>query len=200
MWDGLSTTLAGERIVLEPLAERHAQELRQLAQDARIFVWMSRRLNEPGQFDIWLQETLAAAAAGCAAPFATVARVDGRVLGSTRFMTLRPADRGLEIGWTWLTPSLWGSGVNVEAKLLMLRHAFETLGCVRVELNTHASNGRSRRAMAALPAQFEGIHRRHRVQADGLLRDSAFYSVIDSEWPDVRANLERRLASSALSS
>jgi RimJ/RimL family protein N-acetyltransferase len=198
VWDGLATTLTGERIVLEPLAARHVEGLRALAGDERIFTWLSRRLHEPGQFEAWLDEALAAGAEGREAPFATVDRADGRVLGSTRYLALRPADRGLEIGWTWLTPDAWRTGVNVEAKLLMLRHAFETLGCVRVELQTDARNERSRRAMEALPAQFEGIHRQHRVLPDGTLRDSAWYSVIDREWPDVRANLRRRLA--ALSS
>jgi len=100
----------------------------------------------------------------------------------------------VEIGWTWLNPSAWRSGANVEAKLLMMRHAFETLGCVRVEFKTDARNERSRAALAALPARFEGILRNHMIVPDVGRRDSAYYSVIDSEWPEVRANLERRLA------
>ena len=94
-------------------------------------------------------------------PLVTVRREDDRVLGSTRFLALRPADRSIEIGWTWLTPEAWGTGANVEAKLLMLEHAFERLGCLRVELKTDARNERSRGAMAALPAEFEGVHRKH---------------------------------------
>jgi len=194
MWDELSATLTGERVVLEPLAERHAEGLRAAAADERVSTWLGVALHDPAQFDAWLAQALAALAGGWEAPFATVSRADGRVLGSTRFMALAPEHRRLEIGWTWLSPAAWRTGANVEAKLLMLRHAFETLGCVRVELKTDARNERSRGAMAALPAQFEGIHRQHLVLPDGSLRDSAWYSVIDREWPAVRANLERRLA------
>ncbi len=109
-------------------------------------------------------------------------------------MNVRPADRVVEIGWTWFHPRVWRGGVNVETKLLQMTHAFETLGCVRVELKTDARNERSRGAMAALPAQFEGVMRKHMIIPEVGQRDSAYYSVIDSEWPAVRANLERRLA------
>ena len=107
---------------------------------------------------------------------------------------MRPADRVVEVGWTWLHPSAWRSGVNLEAKLLLFGHAFEALGCVRVELKTDARNQRSREAMAALPARFEGVMRKHMIVPTVGQRDSAYYSVVDDEWPEVRANLERRLA------
>ena len=110
-------------------------------------------------------------------------------------MSVRPPDRVVEIGWTWFDPSVWRSGVNVETKLLRSTHAFETLGCVRVELKTDARNERSRAAMAALPAQFEGVMRNHMIVPGMGQRDSAYYSVVDSEWPAVRANLRRRLES-----
>jgi RimJ/RimL family protein N-acetyltransferase len=126
-------------------------------------------------------------------PLVTVRREGGRVVGSTRFLALRPEHGSVEIGWTWLSPDAWGSGVNIEAKLLMLEHAFEELHCLRVELKTDALNERSRGAMAALPAQFEGIHRKHMLVRGGERRDSAWYSVLDDEWPAVRANLLRRL-------
>ncbi len=129
-----------------------------------------------------------------AAVFATTDSASGRVLGSTRFGTLRPEHRSLEIGWTWLTPSAWGTGANVEAKLLMLEHAFERFGCRRVELKTDALNERSRRALEALPAGFEGIHRQHMLVRGGENRASAWYSVLDVEWPEVRATLRARLA------
>jgi RimJ/RimL family protein N-acetyltransferase len=128
-------------------------------------------------------------------PFATLERAGGRVVGSTRFLTLRPEHAGVEIGHTWLRSELWGTGANVEAKLLMLEHAFDRCGCMRVELKTDARNERSRRAMEALPAQFEGIFRKHMFVRGGEVRDSAYYSIVDDEWPAVRANLERRLAS-----
>ena len=126
--------------------------------------------------------------------FATIDRASGRPIGSTRYLNLREEHRGLEIGWTWLTPSRWRTGANVEAKLLMLEHAFGALGCMRVELKTDARNERSRAAMAALPARFEGIFRKHMLMPGVGVRDSAYYSVIDDDWPEVRANLERRLA------
>jgi N-acetyltransferase len=100
----------------------------------------------------------------------------------------------VEIGWTWFNPSVWQTGVNVDTKLLMLTNAFETLGCVRVELKTDARNERSRGAMTRLPARFEGIMRKHMIVPDVGQRDSAYFSVIDDEWPTVRANLERRLS------
>jgi N-acetyltransferase len=108
-------------------------------------------------------------------------------------LTLREEHRGLEIGATWLMPMAWRTGVNTEAKLLMLEHAFERLGCMRVEFKTDARNERSRAALASLPVRFEGIFRKHMLMPDIGVRDSAYYSVTDEEWPEVRASLERRL-------
>jgi N-acetyltransferase len=191
--DRLGDPLVGSLVSLEPLAERHEAGLRAAAADPRIFAWMPYRLSEPAMFDVWFAGVRAASERGEMATFATVSRADGTPIGSTSYLAPRPQDRSVEIGGTWLAPAAWGTGANVEAKLLMLAHAFDVLGCVRVELKTDARNERSRRAMEALPAQFEGIHRQHMVLPDGTLRDSAWYSVVDREWPDVRANLERRL-------
>lgn len=194
-WEGaLAVPLAGKLVELEPLAPTHADGLWQAAQDSRIWQWLADVGGSRERFDRWMEVALAAAAAGEEGVFATRERRGGALVGSSRYMNLRPADRALEVGWTWLNPSAWGTGVNVEQKLLMLGHAFETLGCVRVELKTDARNERSRAAMAALPAQFEGIMRNHMIVPDVGMRDSAYFSVIDSEWPQVRANLERRLA------
>jgi RimJ/RimL family protein N-acetyltransferase len=117
----------------------------------------------------------------------------GKLVGSTRYLALRPEHRGLEIGWTWLAPAHWQTGANVEAKLLMLEHAFESLGCLRVEFKTDSRNERSRAALAALPARFEGIFRKHMLVRGGERRDSAYYSIIDDEWPEVKVNLGRRI-------
>jgi RimJ/RimL family protein N-acetyltransferase len=190
----LARTLTGERVVLEPLAERHAPGLRAAGADERISTWLPGRLHVAADFDRWFADALDALAAARMVPFATLERASGVVIGSTSFLELRPEHRCVEIGATWLAPAAWSTGANVEAKLLMLGCAFEQAGCIRVELKTDARNERSRRAMEALPAQFEGIHRQHRVLADGSLRDSAWYSVLDREWPDVQANLRRRLA------
>src|SRR5258708_3798669 len=143
---------------------------------------------------MWVGASLEARRSGREGPFATRLADTGKIVGSSRYLNVRPPDRVVEIGWTWLNPSAWRSGANVEAKLLMMRHAFEALDCVRIEFKTDARNERSRAALAALPAQFEGVMRNHMIVPDVGQRDSAYYSVIDSEWPEVRANLERRLA------
>jgi RimJ/RimL family protein N-acetyltransferase len=191
----LTTRLEGSIVVLEPLGEEHADELWEAARPAEIWEWLARVGSSRDYFDRWMEFSLAEAEAGTAGPFATRARDGGELIGSSRYLNVSSADRTVEIGWTWLTPSAWKTGANVEAKLLMLEHAFETLGCVRVEFKTDARNERSRGALAALPARFEGILRRHMIMPDVGQRDSAYYSVIDEEWPDVRANLRRRLAS-----
>ncbi len=129
--------------------------------------------------------------------FATCDADTGRPLGSTSFCTPRPEQRAVEIGWTWLTPSAWGSGANAEAKLLQLRYAFEALGCIRVEFETDECNGRSRKALEAIPAQFEGVLRDWRVLADGSRRSSAYYSILDSEWPLAKARLGDRVKTAA---
>jgi len=191
--EGLAVRLDGSLAILEPLDPEHADGLRRAAQAPEIWSWLAN-LDDGERFDEWLALSFEAAAAGREGIFAIRDRRSGEVVGSSRYMNVRPVDRALEIGWTWLNPVAWRSGINVEAKLLLLGHAFHALDCVRVELKTDARNERSRAAMAALPAQFEGILRNHMIVPDVGLRDSAFYSVIAAEWPAVRANLERRLA------
>jgi RimJ/RimL family protein N-acetyltransferase len=124
-------------------------------------------------------------------------RVTGAPLGSTRYLALRPEHHGLEIGWTWLARGAWGTGANTETKLLLLEHAFGELGCIRVEFKTDARNERARAALAALPARFEGVFRKHMVVRGGELRDSAWYSILDDEWPEVRRGLEARVEARA---
>jgi N-acetyltransferase len=186
--------LEGELVRLEPMTLDHEEGLWEASRDPRTWRWLS--VEQPrtrAELHAYLEAALASAADGTEMPLVTIRQADGRVLGSTRYLALRPEHRSIEIGWTWLTPEAWGTGVNVEAKLLMLEHAFETLGCLRVELKTDARNERSRGALAALPAQFEGVHRKAMLVRGGQRRDSAWYSVIDDEWPEVRANLLRRL-------
>ncbi|HEX5145403.1 MAG TPA: GNAT family protein [Conexibacter sp.] len=194
MLDALASPLTGSRVALEPIEPRHEAGLRAASADPQVFRWMPYDLSDAASFDAWFAGVREAAARRELAAFATVERAGGTVIGSTCYLEPRPHDRSVEIGGTWLAPAAWGGGANVEATLLMFAHAFDVLGCVRVELKTDARNERSRRAMEALPAQFEGVHRQHRVLADGTLRDSAWYSVLDREWPEVRANLQRRLA------
>jgi len=191
----LTARLEGSIVVLEPLGEEHADELWEAAQAPEIWAWLAHVGESREYFDMWMRISLDAAAAGEEGPFATRDRSSGKLIGSSRYLNVSPPDRRLEIGWTWLTPSAWGAGANLEAKLLMLDHAFERLGCLRVEFKTDARNERSRAALSALPAQFEGILRKHMTVPDVGVRDSAYFSVVDDEWPDVRANLRRRLAS-----
>jgi N-acetyltransferase len=193
MWDGLSAQLNGKLVVLEPLQAEHETGLLEAAQDMD-WTWMPVDAGSAEPFALWLEHSIAQARAGSEVVFATIDAGTGRPIGSTRFMALRPEHRGLEIGATWLRRSAWRSGANVEAKLLMLEHAFERHGCIRVEFKTDARNQRSRRALEALPARFEGIFRKHMVVQGRQLRDSAWYAITDEEWPAVRANLERRLA------
>jgi N-acetyltransferase len=193
MWDELSTRLKGEIVTLEPLEARHEEGLWAAAQHPEIWRWLAPIGESREYFSAWFAASLADAQAGHESVFATIDRRGGKPIGSTRYMSLREVHRGLEIGWTWLVPSAWRTGANVEAKLLMLKHAFERLGCMRVELKTDARNERSRAALAALPAQFEGVLRRHMIMPGIGRRDSAYYSVIDDDWPRVRANLEHRL-------
>ena len=195
MWKNLASVLEGEIVRLEPLARRHEQGLFEVARDERIWRWMHYDASKSSEtFHAWLEDALTVSEAGTEAAFATVDAGTGEPVGSTRYLALRPEHRGLEIGWTWLAPSRWQTGANVEAKLLMLEHAFERLGCLRVEFKTDARNERSRAALASLPAQFEGVFRKHMLVRGGERRDSAYYSVIDDEWPEVRDNLRRRLA------
>ena len=189
-WTGIR--LEGRRVALEPLSPEHEEGLWEASRDAATWRWLSVRQPATREaFRRYLDDALAAADDGTEIPFATV--VDGRVAGSTRYLALAPEFRRLEIGWTWLHPSAWGSGVNVEAKLLQLGDAFGRLGCRRVEFKTDALNERSRAALAALPAEFEGVFRKHMLVRGGENRDSAWYAVVDDDWPAVRENLEHRL-------
>ncbi len=186
-------TLEGRLVRLEPLAPEHTDGLWEASRDPRTWQWLS--IVQPSTraaFDEYLADAFAAAG-GTEIPLATVS--SKRVVGSTRFLALRPEHGSVEIGWTWLHPSVWGTGVNVEAKLLMLRHAFESWGCRRVELKTDAHNAHSRGAMEAMGATFEGVHRKHMLVRDGENRDSAWYSIVDDDWPGVRDGLEARLSS-----
>ena len=187
-------TLEGRLVRLEPLGRRHAAGLWEASRDPRTWRWLP--IPQPStrpELDAWVEDALRTAATGAEIPFATI-RTE-RVVGSTRFLALRPEHASVEIGWTWLDPSAWGAGVNVEAKLLMLRHAFEAWGCRRVELKTDARNERSRGAMEAMGATFEGTHRKHMLVRGGENRDSAWYSVTDDEWPTVELGLTARLPS-----
>jgi RimJ/RimL family protein N-acetyltransferase len=194
VWEKLTGVLEGEIVRLEPLAWRHEEGLFRAAEEEEIWRWMQYGSTRGrGEFRRWIGNAISYSEAGTERAFATLDAQTGEPIGSTRYLALRQEHRGLEIGWTWLTPSRWRTGANVEAKLLMLEHAFETLGCMRVEFKTDRRNARSRNAIAALPARFEGVFRKHMLLPDGTVRDSAYYSIVDEDWPEVRTNLRRRL-------
>jgi RimJ/RimL family protein N-acetyltransferase len=185
MDDRLAQRLEGRIVVLEPLGPEHVDGLRAAAADELIWTWMVTL-----DVEAWIDDTLRTTDR---IPFAVLH--EGEVVGSTSYMSIFPEHLRLEIGSTWMSPSTWGTGANVEAKYLLMRYAFETLRYRRVEFKTDALNDRARGALAALPAEFEGIHRKHMLVRDGERRDSAWYAVIDDDWPEVKAALERRLES-----
>jgi RimJ/RimL family protein N-acetyltransferase len=187
-------TLDGSRVRLEPLDERHFEDLVRVAQDASIFRWITNKPMDVAALRAWFDQTQAAAATGTELPFATIDRTTRRAIGSTRYMTITPEHRRLEIGWTWVGTAFQRTGANRDAKLLQLTHAFETLDAERVEFKTHARNEKSRAALTGIGATFEGVLRHHLIMADGSNRDSAYYSVLADEWPDVKARLEALLA------
>ncbi len=194
----LTARLDGALVTLEPLAEEHRDGLWEAAGADEIWTWLAHLNQSREYYDGWFDATLASDSVGEGQPgetgaFAVRRNADGLLVGSSRYLAVRRHDRVVEIGWTWFDPAVWGTGVNVETKLLMFTRAFETLGCVRVELKTDARNERSRGAMARLPARFEGVMRKHMIVPDVGQRDSAYFSVIDEEWPDVRAALRARL-------
>jgi N-acetyltransferase len=189
----VAVRMEGSLVVLEPIREAHAEDLWLAAQVPEIWRWTTHIADSREDFDAWIATSAASLRASEKHTFATLDRRSGSAIGSTSFHDYRPQDGVIEIGSTWLNPNAWGTGANIEAKLLLMKHAFEMLGCVRVEFKTDARNERSRAALAALPAQFEGVLRKQ-IKIPGIgVRDSAFYSVIDDEWPGVRANLEARL-------
>lgn len=142
----------------------------------------------------WLEAALANAEAGIERPFATIDRGSGRVIGSSRFLSIVPEHRRLEIGWTWVATAFQRTGANREAKLLQLTHAFESLGANRVEFKTHSRNERSRTALVGIGATFEGVFRNHMIMPDGSIRHSAYFSITSEEWPGIKAALTAGLA------
>jgi len=187
------TTLEGPTIRLEPLTLAHLDALLAVAQDPELWRLTVSAVTSRESLDEYVHEALAEQQAGTALPFVTMLRATGQVIGSTRFGNAVPMHRRVEIGWTWVGRAWQRSGANREAKYLMLRHAFECWGCLRVEFKTSALNQRSRNALLGIGAVEEGILRHHMINADGTLRDSVYFSILSEEWPAVRRRLEQRL-------
>ena len=186
-------TLQGRHIRLEPLTLEHHAGLCEIGLEPELWRWIPAPVKSREDMLDYIRLALQWQSDGTALPFATVEQSTGRVVGSTRYMNIDKPNRHVEIGATWIGRPWQRTAVNTEAKYLMLRHAFETLGCFRVELKTDVLNQQSRNAILRIGASQEGIFRKHVLCADGRLRDSVYFSIIDSEWPDVKARLEEKL-------
>ncbi|MGH7560470.1 MAG: GNAT family N-acetyltransferase [Gemmatimonadales bacterium] len=189
--------LYGDRVRIEPLDHRHADDLLAAAADPEI--WRFMPIPQPasgGDLLTWIDDAWRRAAAGDQLPFAVVDHATDRAIGSTRFLEIRRSWRTLEIGWTWLSASAQRTPVNTECKYLLLRHAIEELGALRVQFKTDARNERSQRSLERIGAVKEGVLRKQRINWDGFVRDAVYYSIVDEDWPAVKARLEKLLSRS----
>lgn len=187
-------TLTGNVVRLEPLQATHVEELFRAAQDPTIWSFMPYNPSVSLEaMQIWLVDALEAQQRGKDVPFVIVKRRTEKIVGSTRYLTIMPKDRGLEIGGTWLAREVQRTSVNTECKYLLLRHAFETLDAIRVQFKTDSRNLPSQRAIERLGAVKEGVLRNHMILPDGYYRHSVYYSILDTEWATVKTNLEAKL-------
>lgn len=193
----IAPALTGTHVRLEPLTREHIPALTVIGLDAALWQWTIARVRTPQDMADYVEVALNEQAQGRALPFAMVEPETARTVGCTRFGSIERSHRRVEIGWTWIAPAWQRTAVNTEAKYLMLRHAFDVLDCVRVELKTDALNERSRNAIRRLGAAEEGVLRSHMITQDGRVRDTVYYSILAREWPLVRARLEAKLARSA---
>ena len=183
--------LTGRHVRLEPLTEEHAPGLAEMGAGQTFWDFMLYgNINTVDDMHNWVLDILARAEKGTDLPFVAIHLASGRVAGATRYLNIMPKDRGLEIGGTWYGPEFQRTPVNTECKYLLLRHAFETLGCIRVQLKTDLRNERSQKAIERIGAVREGVLRNHMILPDGRYRHSVFYSILDTEWPEVKKRLE----------
>jgi N-acetyltransferase len=185
--------LEGDFVRLEPMALEHHAGLSEVGLDPEIWRYTLVLVRTPEDMRSYMDSALKLQRDGTTLPFVTIERSSARIVGSTRFGNYDPANRRIEIGWTWIAPPWQRTAINTEAKYLMLSHAFEKLHCVRVELKTDVLNAPSRKAMLRIGAKEEGILRKHSLVWDGRYRDSIYYSILDEEWPQVKQQLERML-------
>jgi len=185
--------LEGDFVRLEPMTLEHHGGLCEIGLDPEIWRFTTVMIRTPEEMRGYMDSALGLQREGATLPFVTIERSSGRVVGSTRFGNYDPANRRIEIGWTWIARPWQRTAINTEAKYLMLSHAFEKLRCVRVELKTDVLNTPSRKAMLRIGAKEEGILRKHTLMWTGRYRDSIYYSILDEEWPDVKQQLERML-------
>lgn len=182
--------LEGVRVRLVPLAREHAAGIYEAAQAEEIWAYMPYAIDSLEMAEQFVEETLKRVEQGLDLAFVVIDKETEQIIGSTRYLDISLPNKGLEIGWTWYHPSVWRSRVNTECKYLLLRHAFETLNFLRVQIKTDNRNVRSQNAIARLGAVREGVLRNHMVLGSGYVRDTVFFSVIDREWPEVKAKLE----------
>jgi N-acetyltransferase len=188
-----NVTLKGKFITLEPLSLQRLDDLCEVGLDESLWRLIPTQITNRDEMKRYIETAIDENQRGISLPFATILNETNKAIGSTRFGNIRVKDRGTEIGWTWLTPKYQRTFANTEAKLLMLAHAFETWKCIRVELKTDALNNQSRNAILRLGATQEGIFRQHIICDSGRLRDSVYFSILDSEWESVKKNLNRKL-------
>jgi len=186
-------TLAGRFVLLEPLQPSHRDDLLRAGSDPQIWTHLKNYPRTANDMAEWINDLLARQDQGQLCPFVVRWREDGVVIGATRYTEIVPRYRRAEIGGTWLAPEFWGGPANLEAKYLMLRHAFEDWSAIRIQITTDERNARSQRAITKVGFVFEGFLRNHYIRRDGSYRGSMMYSVIASEWPVVRADIEARL-------
>lgn len=187
-------TLIGQLVRLEPLSESHLDDLCQVGLDPEIWQYMLYgRMNTKQDLHRWITDILQRQAKGKDLPFTVFHIPENRAIGCTRYMNVEATHRSLEIGGTWYGRAFQASGVNAETKYLLLKYAFEFLGCIRVQLKTDARNLQSQRAIERLGAIKEGVLRKHMILPDGTVRDSVYYSIIDDEWRNIKLDLEKRL-------
>jgi RimJ/RimL family protein N-acetyltransferase len=188
-------TLIGNHVRLEPMTETHIPALAEIGRGQDFWDFMLYgRMDSEEDMRAWVQDILSRAQSGTDLPFVARHLASGRVAGATRYLNIVPKDRGLEIGGTWYGVEFQRTAVNTECKYLLLQHAFETLGCIRVQLKTDLRNERSQKAIERIGAVKEGVLRNHMILPDGRYRHSVFYSILDSEWPDVKKRLEDMMA------
>lgn len=186
-------TLTGEHVQLVPMSAAHRGPLAEVGLDEELWRWIPDPVHTREEMFAYVDAALAQQASGVSLPFTIVERASGKVIGSTRYANIERAHRRVEIGWTWVAPLWQRTPINTECKYMLMRHAFETLGCIRVELKTDSLNEKSRKAIARIGAREEGVFRNHMITSTGRIRHSVYFSVIDSEWPGVKAQLEAKL-------
>src|SRR5215469_5317921 len=186
-------TLMGHYVQLEPMLPAHRDLFVEVGLDEELWRWIPDPVRTPEEMSAYVDAALAQQASGVSLPFTIVERASGEVIGSTRYANIERVHRRIEIGWTWVAIPWQRTPVNTECKYLLLRHAFEALGCIRVELKTDSLNEKSRNAITRIGAREEGIFRNHMITSTGRIRHSVYFSVIDSEWPAVKARLEAKL-------